>query len=242
MNPVAFEIFGLQVRWYGVLITFGVILGTYIAGKNADSLDLKKDCISDYLIWAIPAAVIGARAYYVLFNLDYYAGDFFRIINIRAGGLAVHGGFMAAVLVAAIFCKKNGIQIFDFLDVIMTAVPLGQAIGRWGNFINGEAHGGPTDLPWAIVVDGQRVHPTFLYESIWDFALFILLNVMFHKRKFSGEIFAAYLMGYSAGRFWIEALRTDSLYFGSFRAAQLVSVIMIIIGVAVWFYGEKRRI
>lgn len=240
MNPVAFELFGIEIRWYGVFIALGVILGTAVARKNAKFLDRDEEIIDDFVLITLPLAIIGARLYYVIFNWSYYAGDFLKIINIRLGGLAIHGGLITGVIAAIIFSKVRDIKIFDLLDIAATGVPLAQAIGRWGNYANGEAHGGPTDLPWAISVDGQMVHPTFLYESLWNIALFFMLNRLFRKnKKFKGQIFSIYLIGYSLGRFWIEGLRTDSLYWGEIRVAQLISVLMIISGVVIYFYQSS---
>lgn len=242
MNPVAFEIFGLEVRWYGILITLGVILAASVATRNTKYLSMNEDLVIDFLLFALPASIIGARLYYVIFNYDFYKGDLLKMINIRQGGLAIHGGLIAGTIVAIIFCKYKNIKIFDFLDIIATAVPLGQAIGRWGNFINQEAYGTPTTLPWAITVDGVKVHPTFLYESIWNIGLFIALNMIFKERKFSGQIFALYLIFYSLARFFIEGLRTDSLYFLNMRMAQLISIALIAIGIVIYIYQFKRKV
>lgn len=242
MNPVAFDIFGLPIRWYGILISLGILLGTVIAMKRAKKEGINEDRILDLLLYAIPAAVLGARAYYVFFNWDYYSGSFSKIINIREGGLAIHGGVLAAVMVGYFFCKYKNISFWKMADICAPSIILGQAIGRWGNFINQEAHGGPTDLPWGIVVDGVKVHPTFLYESIGNFLIFIFLIWYDKKKKFDGEVFLLYFILYSVIRFFIEGLRTDSLMMGDFRVAQLISLLFIVVcGSAIYFFRKHRN-
>ncbi len=241
MNPVAFSIFGIDVMWYGVLISSGVLIGVLIALKEAKRTGFKEDNLIDFLLYAIPAGIVGARLYYVIFSWDYYSQNLSQIINIRNGGLAIHGAIIAGILTAGIFCKKRKINVLQLLDLIMPSLILGQAIGRWGNFINQEAHGGPTDLPWGIMIDGQKVHPTFLYESIINIIIFIFL-IWFrkHKKISHGQIFALYLILYSAGRFFIEGLRTDSLMFMGMRVAQLISIASIFIGTALLLYIKKK--
>ena len=161
MNPVAFNIFGIDIMWYGVLISAGVLIGVLIALKEAKRTGFREDDLIDFLLYAIPAGIIGARAYYVIFSWDYYSQNPSQIINIRSGGLAIHGAIIAGVVTGILFCKIRKIDVLEILDLVMPSVALGQSIGRWGNFINQEAHGGPTDLPWGIIVDGQKVHPTW---------------------------------------------------------------------------------
>ncbi|WP_427338485.1 prolipoprotein diacylglyceryl transferase [Caloranaerobacter sp. DY30410] len=242
MNPVAFEIFGISIRWYGILISLGMLLGTIIAVKECRRIGFDEEKLIDLLIFAIPLAIIGARMYYVIFNWEYYKGDILKIINIRGGGLAIHGGIIAAVIVALVYCKVKRVNFWEIADIVAPSIILGQAIGRWGNFINQEAYGTPTDLPWGIIVNGQKVHPTFLYESIWDFAVFLfLLWYRKNKVKVKGEVFLLYLMLYSFARFFIEGLRIDSLMLGKFRVAQLISVIIIAISI-VLFYKRRKEI
>ena len=242
MNPVAFRIFGIDVMWYGVLISTGVLLGVLIALKEAKRTGFREDDLIDFLLYAIPAGIVGARAYYVIFSWDYYSQNLSQIINIRNGGLAIHGAIILGVITGILFCKKRKINVLEILDLVMPSVALGQAIGRWGNFINQEAHGGPTDLPWGIMVDGQKVHPTFLYESIIDFCIFLFL-IWFrkHKKANHGQIIGLYLILYSAGRFFVEGLRTDSLMFAGMRVAQLISIASIIIGAALLIYVKKKK-
>ena len=240
MNPIAFEIFGISVRWYGILISLGMLLGTVIAVKESRRIGFDEEKLIDLLILAIPLAVIGARIYYVIFNWQYYKGDILKIINIRGGGLAIHGAIIVSVLVALVYCKVKKISFWEIADIVAPSIILGQAIGRWGNFINQEAYGTPTDLPWGIVVNGQRVHPTFLYESIWDFSVFLFL-LWYRKNKVKVEVFLLYLILYSFARFFIEGLRIDSLMLGPFRVAQLISIVIIAISI-ILFYRKRKGI
>ncbi len=240
-NPVAFSIFGLDIMWYAILITSGIIIATAICCLRAPSHGLTSDQILNFVIICIPAAIIGARAYYVLFNWDYYAGDIMKIINIRGGGLAIHGGLLVGLGVAALLCYFWKVRPLNLMDLIVPSVALGQAIGRWGNYFNSEAHGGPTDLPWAVMINGQSCHPTFLYESIWCFILFILLLCIDKHRKFEGQVFLLYGILYSLERFFVEALRTDSLMIGPFKQAQVISLCVIIVFVITYIILNKRN-
>ncbi|MGF7058800.1 prolipoprotein diacylglyceryl transferase [Brassicibacter mesophilus] len=241
MDPVAFEIFGISVRWYGILISMGLLLATVVALRECKRIGFNDELLIDLLIFAVPAAIIGARIYYVVFSWDYYKGDFMKMINIREGGLAIHGGLIGAILVALIFCKVRKVDFWQLADITGPSIILGQAIGRWGNYVNQEAHGGPTNLPWGIMINGQKVHPTFLYESLWDFAVFLfLLWYRKNKTKVRGEVFLLYIALYSVGRFFIEGLRTDSLMFGPIRVAQLISAVSIIIAMLLFFIRRKQ--
>lgn len=241
MDPVAFEIFGIEIMWYGILISIGVILGTILALREAKRVGVDENAFIDLLLFAIPAAVIGARIYYVLFSWDYYKDNPIQILNFRGGGLAIHGAIMAAVITAVIFTRKRNLDFWQIADIAAPSLALGQSIGRWGNFINQEAYGIPTDLPWGIMVNGVKVHPTFLYESIGDFLIFLFL-IWYRKKKvkISGEVFLLYIVLYSCVRFFVEGLRIDSLMLGPIRVAQLVSVVSIIIGL-VYFYVRRKR-
>lgn len=243
MDPVAFEIFGISVRWYGIFISLGLLLGTILALREAKRIGFEEDNLLDLLIFAVPAAVIGARIYYVIFEWDYYKGDILKIVNIRGGGLAIHGAIIAAVITALIFCKIRKVNFWQIADITAPSIILGQAIGRWGNFVNQEAYGAPTDLPWAIVVNGQKVHPTFLYESIWNFGVFIFL-LWYRKNKVQvkGEVFLLYLALYSVARFFIEGLRIDSLMLGPIRVAQLISICLIVTAAIVFYTRRKKYI
>lgn len=240
-DPVAFELFGLEIRWYGILIAIGMLLGLLIAYKRARSHEIDPERVIDLALVSIPVGIVGARLYYVVFNWDYYQDDFFRIIDFRGGGLAIHGGLLFGVVAAGICCKLWNIRPFAFLDLMAPSIALAQAIGRWGNYFNQEAHGGPTDLPWAIEVNGQMVHPTFLYESIWCFLLFLVLLWVGRDRRFDGQIFLLYGILYSIERFFVEQLRTDSLMVGPFRTAQLISIVVFLLFVLIYFYRNQRH-
>ena len=239
-NPIAFTIAGIEVRWYGILIALGMMVGILLACKRAPRHQLKEDDVLDTCLWLLPICVIGARIYYVLFNLKYY-DSFLEAINIRAGGLAIHGGIIFGIVTVFLVCRHKKINPFNMLDLLFPSVALGQAIGRWGNFFNGEAHGGPTNLPWAIIVDGQKVHPTFLYESIWCLILFFVLSYFDkNKRTAHGQTTALYLIFYSIERFLVEALRTDSLMIGPFKQAQVISLLAIAIGIILYKYSTEK--
>lgn len=232
MNPTAFTLFGIEVRWYGIFIAIGAMLAIYFGEELINrNPRIPKESIVDLSLIALPLGIIGARLYYVLFEWEYYSEHMSEILAIRNGGLAIHGGLLVGSLVIFLFSRAKKIRFLDLLDMIVGGVALAQGIGRWGNFMNGEAHGGPTDLPWAIPVDGVMVHPTFLYESILDVGIFLFIYFYLSKRrKYPGELSGAYLILYSIGRFFIEGLRTDSLYIGPLRTAQVISLIGIAIG------------
>jgi prolipoprotein diacylglyceryl transferase len=243
MNPVAFTIFGIDIMWYGILISAGVLFGVLLALRECRRINFNEDYLMDFLLIAIPSAVIGARIYYVIFSWDYYSQNLKEIINIRNGGLAIHGGIIAGVIVAYIYCKIRKINMLQILDIVAPSISLGQSIGRWENFVNQEAYGGPTDLPWGIIIEGQKVHPTFLYESICDFAIFLFLMwYRKNKSKSNGDVFALYMILYSAVRFFVEGLRTDSLMFMNMRIAQLVSIASIIAGAVLFSYSRKKQL
>ena len=160
-NPIAFTIAGIDIRWYGILIGVAFLLAIYISYLRAPKFGIVQDDILDLTIFLIPCSIIGARAYYVIFSYDNYRGNFIQMLNLRAGGLAIHGGIIAGVIVSYIVAKRKKIKFSNLADLIMPQVALAQAIGRWGNFFNSEAHGGPTNLPWAITLYGEKVHTTF---------------------------------------------------------------------------------
>ncbi|MBQ9059735.1 MAG: prolipoprotein diacylglyceryl transferase [Firmicutes bacterium] len=256
-DPVAFTVFHIDIMWYAILISCGIILATAICCIRAPKKDLTSDQLLNFVIICVPAGIIGARLYYVLFHWDWYSGDFFQIINIRAGGLAIHGGLIAGLGTAALLCYFWKIRPLNLLDLAAPSIALAQSIGRWGNYFNSEAHGGPTNLPWAITVDGQSVHPTFLYESIWCFLLFLFLLWLDRHAKagagsgarpkgrgpassFEGRIFLTYGMLYSVERFFVEALRTDSLMIGPFKQAQVISLVIFTICLISYIVLRRR--
>lgn len=241
MNPIAFELFGIGVHWYGILITTGILVGLVIGNFQSKFYDVDFDKVTDVFIIGLPIAILGARLYYVLFNWSYYSNNPSQILNLRGGGLAIHGGIIGAIIAGYFMCKIKKISLLRLLDIIAPAFIMGQAIGRWGNFMNSEAHGGevtekfisnfPQFIQKGMYINGAYYHPTFLYESICNLIIFGLL--IFISRKFlelkKGGLFCFYLIFYSIGRFFIEGLRTDSLMLGPIRVAQLVSLALIVI-------------
>ncbi len=215
-DPVAFSVFGLDIRWYAILVCGGMILAALVGILRAPRHEIDRDGMLDVILISVIVGVIGARAWYVFFNRDMY-DSFLDVINIRAGGLAIHGGLIFGSLAAVIVCLIKKYHPVEFLDLAFPCVALGQAIGRWGNFFNQEAYGTETNLPWAIVVDGKTVHPTFLYESIWCFILFIILLIVDRHRRYRGQTFLLYGVLYSIERFVVEQFRTDSLLAGPLK-------------------------
>ncbi len=247
-NPIAFSIFGIEVRWYAVCILTGIILALLVASRRLKKLGIDTDIIYDYLIVCLPLGIIGARLYYVIFEWSYYSEHLANIIKIWNGGLAIHGGLIGAFIGIYLVSRKKKFNVLFILDIVAPCFLLAQSIGRWGNFFNMEAHGVQTTVPWAInvidpVLGSIMVHPTFLYESIWDFLGFLLLYFIIDKKfkKYDGELICSYFIYYSIGRFFIEGLRTDSLMILGLRTAQLVSLILIIIGIVGIIIIRKRH-
>lgn len=242
MNPVAFELLGIEFRWYGILISFGIVLAFLLAYLNAPKRKVDFEKLIDIFIVAFPLAIIGARAYYVIFEFEYYRNNLSEIINIRQGGLAIHGGLIGAMLGAFIYTRWKKIPMLDYADLAAPSIILAQAVGRWGNFFNSEAHGGkvteefiskfPEFIQKGMHIGGYYYHPTFLYESIWNILVCVALVWIYrtYKGELKGRLFFGYFALYSLGRFFIEGLRTDSLYFMGLRVAQLVSLIGIAVG------------
>jgi len=218
-----------------------IITAVLLAMRNARKMGLSEDVIADIALWGIPGGVIGARLYYVIFEWSSYQGDIWAMLNIRAGGLAIHGGIIGGVLLGGGYVLLKKHPFWKYADVAAISLIIAQAIGRWGNFMNNEAHGGPTDLPWGILVDGQRVHPTFLYESLWNLGVFAFLMWYNPRKKADGEVFCLYLALYSLARVFIEGLRTDSLMLGPVRVAQLVSLLLIAGGLALRWLLIRRQ-
>ncbi|OWZ83605.1 prolipoprotein diacylglyceryl transferase [Natranaerobius trueperi] len=239
MDPVAFSIGPISVYWYGIFISLGILIGLYLAVRESKKQGLDPDHLINFLLFALPAALIGLRLYYVAFRWDYFSQNLDLIFAFRQGGLAIHGGIFAAIIVGVIYSKYQGINFWALADITAPSLILGQAIGRWGNYINQEAYGYPTDLPWAIEINGSFHHPTFFYESFWNLLVFaFLMYFRGYKKEGQGEIFSLYLVLYSIGRFWIEGLRLDSLMLSELRVAQIVSVILVVIGL---YYFTKHR-
>lgn len=235
ISRIAFSLFGVNIYWYAILITFAMALSIFLMNKDDKKYNINFDDILLLIILTIPIAFIGARIYYVIFNINYYFSNPTKILNIRDGGLAIYGGIIAGTITIIIYCKIKKINILDVLDYVVPYVAMGQAIGRWGNFINIEAYGTETSnfIRMGIIENDiyKEVHPTFLYESIVTFFLFIFLFNIRNKRKYSGQLTYIYLAIYSIARFFIEGLRTDSLMLGNIRVSQLVSLIIFIFSI-----------
>ena len=274
----------LTIRWYGLLISISVVIGLFISKKLAKSRNINPQYISDILPSLIISSIIGARAYYVIFEWRQYSGNNFftsfdlfnNVIKIPSflaiwqGGIAIHGGLIGGFLCILFFCKSKNIHLKTFIDILIPSIILGQSIGRWGNFFNNEAFGIPTDLPWKLFIPIQNrpiefinyqfFHPTFIYESLWNFLIFILLITIFYQQNNKnsvrpGFISCLYLIGYSFGRFWIEGLRIDPLCIGGIppfcdgglRMAQFISIFLFSSGlIGIFFlrlksYKNKTR-
>jgi phosphatidylglycerol:prolipoprotein diacylglycerol transferase len=240
-DRVAFSIGGIDIMWYGILIACGFALCIYIVCRRAPRHGLTGDKALNYAIFISVAGIIGARLYYIIFKLPYYLEDPARMLQVREGGLAIHGGLIAGCVMAIVLCKLWKDNPLNIMDLFFVAVPLGQAIGRWGNYFNAEAHGGPTGLPWGILVDGQKVHPSFLYESLWCLFLFLLLWQIDNRRKFTGQTFTLYCILYSAERFLVEGMRTDSLMLGPLKQAQVLSMIVIVGAAVAYYFGWQKK-
>jgi len=259
LDPVAFSIFGWPIRWYGIIIATGFLLAVWFCSRRANKYGITQDEIIDLLIYAVPLCIIGARLYYIIFYLDFYRRadgtlDFAKMVRIWDGGLAIYGAILTAILVVFLFCRKRKISFLSFVDLGSMGVIIGQMVGRWGNFVNAEAYGGPTDLPWRMglfdTFDGvyqyMEVHPTFLYESLWNLlGLFLLVFLVDHHRKFDGQLFWSYMAWYGIGRAWIEGLRTDSLWFFStgLRVSQVLGLVFFFVSAAIlaWQFTRPHR-
>lgn len=232
---------GLDIMWYGICLTAGILAAFLVVYFLAPSRKINRDKLTDLFLWTVPCGIIGARLYYVIFEWSRYQNNLSEIFNLRSGGLAIHGaiiGGFGAGIICLIVWKES---LLDWLDLACIGLPLAQAIGRWGNYFNSEAHGVETDLPWAIYCDGKFVHPTFLYESIWCFLLFLFLLWLNKRYKFKGQIMCLYAILYSIERFFVEGLRTDSLWIGNIRQAQLISVIMIVAGIVGYIVLSRQN-
>lgn len=254
VNRVAFELFGLQIYWYAIIIVSAIAIALWLSNREALRVGLKEDDMTNFILWALPIAIIGARLYYILFDLGPYLADPIQIFNTRSGGLAIYGGLIAAVIVLIVYTRHNFIDPWLFLDVVSPSVMLAQAMGRWGNFTNHEAFGGETTrqflesihLPQFIInnmyIDGAFRQPTFFYESMWSLLGFILILIIRKKVAVKrGELFLGYVTWYSFGRFFIEGMRTDSLYFfGGLRVSQVLSLVLFVGGIVLIFYRRKK--
>lgn len=256
IDPVAFRIGSLEVMWYGVIIAIGMIIGVTIAEKEANRLGFREDFLTDGMLWTIPLGFVGARLYYVMFNPSYYIQNPEKIIAIWEGGLAIYGGLIAGSLVLAWYTKKENRPLSLVFDAVAPGVMFAQALGRWGNFMNQEAHGGevtrvfleklklPNFIIEGMYIDGEYYHPTFLYESVWNLIGLVIILILRRKEGFfkRGEVALAYIGWYSFGRFFIEGMRTDSLYFlgTPIRVSQLLAVILFFFAVGLVIYRRRN--
>lgn len=255
MNPILFDFGFIQIYWYSIILLVAFLIGGTLAIKEAKKWKIPEDFMINLFFYIIIFSLIGARLYYVVFNLDYYSQNISDIFRVWEGGLAIHGGLIAALLVVIIYSRKYKVNTLRLLDILVVSLILGQAIGRWGNFMNGEAHGVVTTLEHLesmhlprFIIDGMYINgnyyiPTFLYESIASFIGFIFL-VIYRGLKYTkiGTTTSLYLVWYGVERFIIEGMRTDSLMLGNLRIAQIVSVIMVIIGIVMFLILKKGSI
>lgn len=255
VNRVAFELFGLPIYWYAIIIVSGVIIAMWLSTREAVRVGLKADDVTDFMLIGLPVSIIGGRLYYVLFDLEPYLKDPIQIFNTRSGGLAIYGALIAGGIWLYFFCRRNFISPVTFLDIAAPSVLLAQGIGRWGNFMNHEAHGAEVSrsfleslhLPNFIIdnmnIDGAYRQPTFLYESVWNLLGFIVLILLRKKKGLlkEGEVFLGYLIWYGFGRFFIEGMRTDSLYlFGPIRVSQVLSAVLFFGAIIVLIWRRKK--
>ena len=249
VNSVAFSVFGISIAWYGIIIVLGMIAAfAYASWRAKKNEGISFDDMLDYAIFLIIFGVVGARLYYVAFHGG--VNSLYDLINLRSGGLAIYGGVIGGALAAFIVTKVKKLSFGRVTDATLPGVMLAQAIGRWGNFMNGEAHGGVTDLPWRMGLRNAYsdstvyVHPTFLYESLWNIIGFIILNILYKKKKFGGEIALMYIIWYGIGRTFIEGLRTDSLYIGNsgIRVSQVLAALSAVIALIFLLVLRHRAI
>lgn len=252
LSKIALEIGPLSIRWYGVILGTAALVGLLLAIREGRRRGIHPDLFLDLILFAVPVAIICARAYYVIFEWGYYKEHLEEIVQVWRGGLAIHGALIGSVLTGWLFARYKKISFWGLADIAAPSIIMGQAIGRWGNFINQEAHGGEVSrsfleslhLPdWIInqmYIDGSYYHPTFLYESLWNLLGFIILLAMRRLNPRRGELFIFYVIWYSIGRFFIEGMRTDSLMLtDSIRIAQLIGVVLIVLMLAIFFYRRK---
>lgn len=250
LNPPSyFTVFGRNIYFYGVIIALGFILAILYCSKRAPEFGLKSDDFYDMMIWLIPCSILGARLYYVLFRADYYLANPREILAVWEGGLAIYGGIITGCLVCWLVCRKKKIPVLAMLDVCSFGVLIGQALGRWGNFFNREAFGAETDVFCRMGLtapDGSTiyVHPTFLYESLWNLVglIFLIWFRKHRKRRYNGQFILTYFFWYGLGRAWIEGLRADSLYIGStgIRVSQLLSVVLVLVAGTFLYLNRKN--
>lgn len=253
MNPILFSIGPFHIYWYSFILLIAFSFGFFLLLKQTEKEGISKSIIYDYACYLIPISLVGARLYYVLFEINHYISDPLSILRVWEGGLAIHGGIIAGAVFTYFYTKKKNIPFLKLTDILVISLIIGQILGRWGNFFNGEAYGPETTyaflnslhLPEFIIkgmlIDGVYYQPTFLYESLWNLLGLILLLIVKKKCHVKGTTSALYVIHYGIGRFFIESLRQDSLMLGPIRVAQLISIFMIIIGVGMLFYTRKEQ-
>lgn len=238
------DFFGFSVHWYGVIIAIGIAAAFFYGIKICEEHDITKDNITDVLLYGLPSSIVFARIYYVVFNWQEYKNSIFDVFKIWNGGIAIYGAVIGACLSTYVYCRVKKINFLKVFDVGAFGLLIGQIFGRWGNFVNAEAFGSPTTLPWGMQIAeiSQNImfHPTFLYESLWNLGVFVLLVIRRKKRLFDGEMFLSYVVLYGLGRFWIEGLRTDSLYLGNFRISQLLAAACVVEGTIIYIILKNK--
>ena len=252
MNPILIDLGFIKIYWYSIVILLGILFAYVIIMNEAKKFGINKEFMTNLIFYIILFSIIGARLYYVLFNLPYYTSHPVEIFKVWEGGLAIHGGIILGLILIIIYTKKYQVSTFRILDIIVVGLLIGQTIGRWGNFLNGEAHGAKTTLahlqalhiPEFIIkgmqINGVYYQPTFLYESLWCLIGFILILIIRRLRYIKiGQITSFYLIWYGIGRFIIESMRTDSLMFFGLKQAQIISVFMVVIGIIIFVVKNK---
>ena len=245
INRVAIDFGFAKIYWYAVFIVFGMVLSLLLCKKDDGKYNISFDTILKLAIIVLPISILCARIYFVIFKLDYYIQKPNELLSINNGGLAIYGGVIGAIITIAIFCKIKKIKVLDVIDYVIPFLALGQSIGRWGNFFNGEAHGTETQslFRMGIFENGNyiQVHPTFLYESVCTLIIFITLYLLRNKRKYSGQLTYIYFVMYGIARAIIEGLRTDSLMFGGIRVSQLLSIILVVVFAIILIYKKVKK-
>lgn len=253
IDPVAYRIGGMEIYWYGIIISAAILVGFVVAMREVVRYGYSDDDVGEVLVCATVVGIICARLYYVMFNIDNFRDDLIRVFNLRTGGLAIYGGVIGALVAVYFYCRRRGYKFLNLIDVFIPYLALGQSIGRWGNFTNQEAFGRVTTLPWGMtgdiiksVNDGMYadglVHPTFLYESIVTFVLYFVLRRLRDRKKFDGYVLCVYVLAYSVARFFIEGLRIDSLMLMNFRVSKVLSSVLAIVSISVLAMNWRKMI
>lgn len=247
ISPAAFTIGTFSVYWYGIIVATGCILAITYCMNECKRCEIDEDKALNCIMGGLVCAIVGARLYYVVFRFDSFKGDLLSILNIHNGGLAIYGGLIGAVTGGMLIAKKQNMKLLSVMDIAVRGFLIGQGIGRWGNFVNQEAFGTQTDLPWRMVSEntgGVGVHPCFLYESLWCLLGFVLLHILSRKTKcFEGEMFYLYMVWYGFERMLVEGLRTDSLYlpFANIRVSQLISGVLFLTGITLLLIFSRKK-